>query len=276
MGFAVTRSALPAAAIVACLMCSSASALARAPHPPTPPKEGAKEGSSEKTRAADLFKKSADAYLKGDFTQAIALLDEAYQLDPQPVLLYNLARAHEGLGHLDEAITLYERYLTQEPTSPDRGAIEQRIVTLRRQRDERAAVEKDRAQVEKERAAVERQRAAPPPPPPPPRPRSIYPYVVGGAGVVGLVTGTVFGLLANSKKNEATDEKTQTTAVDIRSTGKSFATVSTVSFVIGGALVAGGVVWWVVDGQSRQTGAASGTRVGLGVGPGYVGIGGTL
>jgi hypothetical protein len=273
MGFAVTRSALPAAAIVACILCSSASVLA-APHPPAAP---TKESSPEKTRAADLFKKSADAYLKGDFAQAIAYLDEAYTLDPQPVLLYNMARAHEGLGHLDEAITLYERYLTQEPTSPDRGAIEQRITTLKKQRDEKAALAKERAQVEKDRAAVERDRAAgPPPPPPPPRPRSIYPYAVAGAGVVGLLTGTVFGLLANSKKNEATDEKTQTTAIDIRSTGKSFATVSNVSFIVGGALVAGGVVWWVVDGQQRQTGAASGTRVGVGVGPGYVGIGGSL
>ena len=76
------------------------------------------------------------------------------------MLVYNKARAHEGLGHLAEAIELYEKYLAEEPSSRDRGAIEQRLVALRQQRDERGAVEKERSVVEKERAAVEKERAA--------------------------------------------------------------------------------------------------------------------
>src|SRR5687767_9910106 len=96
------------------------------------------------SQAADLFKKSVDAYRRGAFKEAIDLLNEAYALDPQPVLLYNLARAHEGLGDLDLAISTYEKYLQQEPNAPDKGAIEQRLVTLRRQRDERIAAAKQK------------------------------------------------------------------------------------------------------------------------------------
>jgi len=266
MGFGVTRSALVAAAL---LFTTSISldALARAPHP-------AKESAADKARAAELFKKSADAYLKGEFEHAIKLLDEAYALDPQPVLLYNMARSHEGLGHGDEAITLYERYLAQEPSSPDRGAIEQRLATLRRQRDERAAVEKERVAVEKDRAAVEKERAqqAMAPPPEPPRPRSVLPYVVGGAGVVSLVTGAVVGLVALSKEDAAKDERVQSTSIDMRDDAKTFATVSNVAFIVGGVLVATGVVWWVLDGRRVSRTGATPLRVGLG--PGFLGIAG--
>src|SRR4051812_39500711 len=120
MGSGRTRSALAAATFVACIFSLSSAAHAQRRAPVKATKEPA---NPNKTHAAELFKKSADAYLHGDFTQAIALLDEAYALDPQPVLIYNKARAHEGLGHVDDAITLYDKYLVEEPTSPDRGAI---------------------------------------------------------------------------------------------------------------------------------------------------------
>jgi hypothetical protein len=280
MGFGVTRSALPAAvlvmcvarvACVACVTCTSFAAFAAPPHPPKD------APNSEKTRAADLFKKGSEAYLRGDFAQSIALLDEAYTLDPQPVLIYNLARAHEGLGHIDEAITQYERYLSKEPTSRDRGAIEQRIATLRNQRDDRAALEKERAAaVARERAALDKQRAQPVTEPPPAEPhrRSPYPYVVAGAGAAGVVTGMVFGLLALSREDAAKEEGVQSKSIDLRDTGKTFATVSNVSFVVGGVLLAAGVTWWVLDGpRSNRTGAAP---VRVGIGPGFVGVGGTF
>jgi tetratricopeptide (TPR) repeat protein len=266
MGFGVTRRGLAGAAVVALVTCSSVDALALGP-PPHPPRE-----TSDKARAQELFKKSADAYLHGDFAQAIALLDEAYALDPQPVLVYNKARAHEGLGHVDEAITLYEQYLAQEPTSPDRGAIEQRLATLKRQRDERLAAEKERAAAEKERAAAEKERADHPPPPPPKR--SVYPYVVAGVGAAGLATGTIFGLMTLSKESSAKSEPVQSTSIDLRDKARSFATVSNVSFVIGGVLVAAGVVWWVFDGQRiKRTGGAP---VRIGLGPGSIAVGGVL
>src|SRR5262245_52882867 len=80
-------------------------------------------GPSAKARASELFSASVAAYRQGDLKRAVELLDEAYRLDPQPVLLYNRARAEEGLGLVDEAIAHYTTYLEQDPNAVDRGAI---------------------------------------------------------------------------------------------------------------------------------------------------------
>jgi tetratricopeptide (TPR) repeat protein len=280
MGFGGTRSARTAGIALACLVCSIPEAQAQRHPAPAAAKERPNPG---KARASELFKKSAEAYMRGDFNQAITLLDEAYALDPQPVLLYNKARAHEGLGHGDEAIALYEQYLAQEPNSADRGAIEQRLVTLKRQKEERSAVDRERTEVEKERAAVEKERAtpAPPPPPPPAEPphrRSALPYVVMGVGAAGLATGTVFGLMALSREDAAIAEPVQKKSGDLRDTGTTFATVSNISFIAGGVLLAAGALWWVLDGSggSKRGGAASPARLGLGLGPGFFSASGTF
>jgi len=263
--------------LLACLVGFPADAQAQRHPPAKAPKETA---NPNKARATELFKKSAEAYLRGDFGQTIALLDEAYALDPQPVLIYNKARAHEGLGHLPEAIELYEKYLAEEPSSRDRGAIEQRLVTLRQQRDERGAVEKERTVVEQERAAVEKERAAQPSttdqPPERPHRRSVVPYVVMGVGAAGLVSGTVFGLMALSRKDDATAEPTQQKSVDLRDKGATFATVSNISFIAGGVLVAAGAVWWFVDGKRSRRSGSSTTPIQVGLGPGSIQLGGTF
>ncbi len=49
-------------------------------------------------RALALFELSGEKYRAGDFEGAVELLTEAYDLFPEPVILYNLARAYEGMG----------------------------------------------------------------------------------------------------------------------------------------------------------------------------------
>lgn len=261
---------LSALVVMGCLSAADAAPGKKKPKPPppsdtttttaptnTPPAAD----KADKARAADLFKKSADAYMKGDFAQAIKLLDEAYALDPQPVLVYNQARAHEGLGHLDEAITLYETYLQREPSSPDRGAIEQRVATLKKEKEDRERVEKEKADVaaqkaqqdEQQKALEQRERDAAQSPP---RKRSVLPYVVGGVGVAGIATGSIFGILALGQQSKGNDANNLRDATSHRDTGKTFATVSNVGFIVGGVLLAGGVVWWILDGKAaKKTGA---------------------
>jgi tetratricopeptide (TPR) repeat protein len=224
---------------------------------------------SNEDRAAALYDKSADAYKRGDFKTAVDLLKEAYGLDPQPVLLYNLARAYEGLGDLDAAIDGYERYLAQNPKTEDKGAIEQRLVTLKRLRDDRNAAAKQHEEDQKKKSAP------PPPTSPPPAPtHTIYPYIVAGAGGVGLVLGSVFGLMALSHRSDARSEPTQQRAIDLDNQAQSLATVSTISFIAGSVLVAGGVAWWVLE-EKGMTGSAS-PSVRVGIAPGFVGATGTL
>ena len=239
--------------------------------------QGKPSAQTPQARGAELFNKGAEAYRRGEFQQAATLLLEAYGLDPQPVLLYNLARAYEGLGNLDAAIDTYTRYLEADPKAPDRGAIEQKVGTLKRQRDERLALEKqrdaERARADEAKAKAERDRqAAPAPAPPPERSPSPFPYVVAGVGVAGLAAGAVFGLMATSKHDDAAAATTaQQSAIDQQNSAKSLATISTISFIAGGALVAAGVAWWVIDRRSSakpSSGSTQSLRVGLA--PGFI------
>jgi hypothetical protein len=80
--------------------------------------------------------------------------------------------------------------------------------------------------------------------------------VLGGAGVVGLAVGTIFGLSAMSKNDEAASRCRTETLCDaeglrLDSEGRDAATVSTVAFVVGLAAVGGGVALYLTAPQSR-------------------------
>src|SRR5215212_10871269 len=92
--------------------------------------------SEAEARALQLFEQSADRYRQGRFREAVELLQEAYRLSPEAVLLYNLGRAYEGLGDTAGALDAYTRYLAADPNAADRASIESRVATLKRQLDE--------------------------------------------------------------------------------------------------------------------------------------------
>ena len=93
--------------------------------------------------------------------------------------------------------------------------------------------------------------AAPPPVAPPAdsgASRRVAAYVTGGVGVAGIVIGAVMGSMAKSKWNEAQTQHCRTSTlcdadgVSLVSSAQSGATVSTISFIAGGTLLATGVV----------------------------------
>jgi len=189
-------------------------------------------------RALQLFSEGKTAYKRGDLQTSIQDLEAAYELEPAPVLLYNLARAYEGLGELERAVSAYERFLTAQPNAEDRGAIETRLATLKRQVEERA------------------QRQAPssrePEPAPPPvivlRSPTIAPIFVLATGATGLLLGGIFGGLALSENHTQNDPATpQVNVKSAHERAGSFAIASDVGFVAGGALVAAGAVWLILD-----------------------------
>lgn len=188
-------------------------------------------------RAGELFRESADHYKAGRFEKAIALLTEAYTLTSEPVLLYNLARAYEGHGELDKAITAYRRYLDQASDVKDRGAIERRVATLEKQLAEKKALEKEAEDAKRRAAAAEREQPSPSP----------VPWAIAGIGASGIVVGAVLGALANGRESDATAAPGQVDADALAKEGETFATAANVSFAVGGALVLGGVAWGVAD-----------------------------
>lgn len=92
--------------------------------------------------------------------------------------------------------------------------------------------------------------------------------VVGAIGVVGLGVGTVFGLSASSKWSDAKSHCSaypygcDAEGLDARSSANSKATISTISFIVGGAALAGAAVLWFTAPSSKEK------TVAVGVGPG--------
>ena len=103
------------------------------------------------------------------------------------------------------------------------------------------------------------------------------PVVVMGVGAAGVAVGLVSGIAANAKHGSllahcSPDGACPMTERDDISAFHTLRTVSTVAYVIGGAALAGGAVWWFLAPASHPDPAAAR----LWIGPGSAGIGGTL
>lgn len=105
--------------------------------------------------------------------------------------------------------------------------------------------------------------------------------VVGGAGLIGVVLGSVFGVQAISKNSSSKDHclpgspnLCDATGVDLRHQTKTAMTISTVGFAVGGAALVGGVVLFVTAPSSDKAKKSEAAR--FEVGPAVVGSGGGL
>jgi hypothetical protein len=103
--------------------------------------------------------------------------------------------------------------------------------------------------------------------------------VVGGAGVVGLVVGGIFGSIASSKWSDAKSECSGSScpqyqqALSDHDAASSAATVSTVSFIVGGLAVAGGaVLWFTAPSGSTPSASSAGLHLAPQIGPGLAGL----
>jgi serine/threonine-protein kinase len=83
---------------------------------------------------------------------------------------------------------------------------------------------------------------------------------VGGAGVVGLVVGGIFGLkakgaLSDSKADNHCDAQNRCDATGgaARDDAGTFADVATVSFIAGGVLAAAGVTLYLVGAPKKES-----------------------
>ncbi|MBS2020725.1 MAG: hypothetical protein JST00_48175 [Deltaproteobacteria bacterium] len=106
---------------------------------------------------------------------------------------------------------------------------------------------------------------------------------LGAVGVVGLAVGSVFGLVALGRGRDLDDacggDRERCSVLpgsveSIRDAGLSAATASTVSFVVGGAALAGGIailVW-----PSKGDGARAGSSAALRMTPTGIGLGGAF
>jgi len=85
--------------------------------------------------ARQHFMAGQDYYTQGRYEKAIAEFEEAYRLDPRPLLLYNIGQAWEKLGDLVKAVDFLKRYLEADPNNEDRTTLLNKVASLQERLD---------------------------------------------------------------------------------------------------------------------------------------------
>jgi len=99
--------------------------------------------------------------------------------------------------------------------------------------------------------------------------RSVWPYVVGGTGVALLVASAITGALSAGAEDDLREScDTGTCDEDARDSGKTMQVATNVLLPLGGALLVGGVVWWLVDAPSTESTASRQSGLSVSCGPG--------
>jgi tetratricopeptide (TPR) repeat protein len=77
------------------------------------------------------YKKGLSEYALGHFKEAAAEYEAAFELAPDPALLYNAAQSHRLAGNKERALLLYENYLRLFPNRPNEREVRRHIANLR-------------------------------------------------------------------------------------------------------------------------------------------------
>lgn len=222
-----------------------------------------------------------EAYRAKRYAEAVALYLDAYKAAPSADVLYNVARIYDAkLGDRPLAISFYRRYIADPGAVTDRIQIaNERLVALR----------------EAELAASRS---------PEPEPESVAParatsadvrsdtafdrepgwqaaevtgVILGITGVVALGVGAGYGIAAMNETETVRDicpnnVCSEQRGIDAADSASDHATVSTIAFASGGALLALGAVcyFWLGDGpaDTRERTSSNGLQLAVGQRPG--------
>jgi hypothetical protein len=115
-------------------------------------------------------------YEVGEYRQALDEFKAAHLAKPDPAFLYNIAQCHRQLGDLEQAVTLYRRFLVASPNAANRGDVEKRVAEL----EAEAAARRRRAPAESPAVPGASQTAADAPTPVAAAPSLISPLPAAG------------------------------------------------------------------------------------------------
>lgn len=87
-------------------------------------------GQSASARASQYVDDGIEAQRRGEYDAAIDLYQQAYQLVPHPVLIFDMAQAHRLAGHVEQALALYRKYLALDPDGSEAKVARQLIAAL--------------------------------------------------------------------------------------------------------------------------------------------------
>jgi hypothetical protein len=232
---------------------------------------------------AQLNEEGAAFYAARDYRHAIEKFIQAYAVDSDPNLLFNIARCYEELGETDAAIEKYETFL-KTPGADARGRqrAQQSLTSLRQMRD--AAKKGDSAKAAEPAPEKSLDASAVPAAPAAPEHASsnVLPWVLLGGAITSAAVGTTFYLLGVSDHHEVTNSPgygdptavasmTQKQAEDLVHSGNTKKLIGGIGLGLGGALAATYVIVMVSSGHHNGTEQPS---LALGLSPGNLTLAG--
>lgn len=144
------------------------------------------------------FESAREAFVNGDYENALARFRQAFELSQRPGLLYNIAQSLDRLRRDEETVEALQAYLEAAPDAPNRPEVEARIRVLQRALEERAQqarAEEGAEEPEPEEDPVEPPRSSTEPLSSPAAERSddgigvLHPAMFIAAGVLTLAGG---------------------------------------------------------------------------------------
>jgi tetratricopeptide (TPR) repeat protein len=219
--------------------------------------------------AKELIREGERLYAAAKYREAAETLLKAHELDPNPRLVYNIARAYDQAGELKKSLDYYQQYVSSvEGTDPkllkrsalsidrikgliakDEEAARARQVEQQRLADAQSAQKRAEEQAEavrkaqeeaeakrqaKARAEEEAKASA--------RARSKTAFfAVGGLGVAAAASGGVFGYLAKQTYNQFHDATSVASKLSLESQAKRDALFADIGFGVGIAAAAAAV-----------------------------------
>ena len=105
---------------------------------PAPAHAQGKLTKAQIAEARQHYLAATEAERKGSYDAAIREFIAAYDITMDPVLFYQIAKAHELAGHLDDALTFYRRYLAEAQVSGEgQTDVSARITDLEKKKQAR-------------------------------------------------------------------------------------------------------------------------------------------
>jgi hypothetical protein len=239
----VTRRTVAAAALCA-IICVGVPARAQETPPVDP---------NVRAQVVKLSEEGAILFQARDYRRANEKLQQAYALDPDPNLLYNIAKCYEALGDSAAAIEKYEAFLHEPGGDP--GGKQRARDAIRVLKGASSASSTPPGAKKDAPAASGHQ-------------RYVLPAVIAvGLGVVGVGVGSVFGVMALGKRSDldatCTSRVCPPTSKDAISSLKTTSTISTIGFIAGGVGLALGATLFIVGrpSSSEERGASASVSV---------------
>ncbi len=96
-----------------------------APATPEAPADAAAPSAASSAYAAGV-----EHFKAGRYADAIREFNKAYRVDPNPVLVFNMARAFEEMKQYPSAVEFYRKYLEMAPNAKDAETVKQSLRTL--------------------------------------------------------------------------------------------------------------------------------------------------